>query len=159
MFRRLVALSVTMAATVTALFWLAAFVPGCGPGSQEVDQSAEYSAESLARELVFRFRSLVPESRKSTRAGKAKSKVKTVAELEAGEKSLKKTAGGAVTKKRTGPPTIDDVLDDVDEKLSRVKGASRSESRQKMIEVISKDDSITAAERGTLTELLGRLTD
>ena len=39
------------------------------------------------------------------------------------------------------------------------KGASRSESRRKMIDAISKDVSITAAERNTLTELLGRLAD
>jgi hypothetical protein len=159
MFRRLVALSLTMVATVTVLFLVAAFVPGCGPASHEVDRSAEYSAESLAQELVFRFRSLVPESRKSTRAVKARSKVKTVAELETGEKLQKKASGGAVTKKRTGPPTIDDVLDDIDEKLSSLKGASRSESRRKMIDAISKDVSITAAERNTLTELLGRLAD
>jgi hypothetical protein len=156
---RLVAIALAVAATVFCLLSLAVFVPGCGTAAPQVDKAAEYSAETIAQELAFRYKSLVPDAKKSTRSPRPRSKSKSVAELESGEKAIKKAAGGAVAKKRTAPPTIDDVLDDIDDKISLVKGASRSEVRQKVIEAISKDSSIVEEDKKSLTALLGRISD
>jgi hypothetical protein len=159
MFTRLVAIALAVAATAFCFLSLAVFVPGCGTSAPQVDKAAEYSAESIAQELAFRYKSLVPDAKKSTRSPRPRSKTKSVAELESGEKAIKKAAGGAVAKKRTAPPTIDDVLDDIDDKISLVKGASRSEVRKKIIEAVAKDNSLAEEDRQALSALVGRLED
>jgi hypothetical protein len=159
MFTRLVAIPLAVAATVFCSLSLAVFVPGCGTAAPQVDKAAEYSAETIAQELAFRYKALMPDAKKSTRSPRPRSKSKSVAELESAEKAQKKTAGGAVTKKRTGPPTIDDVLDDIDDKISMLKGTSRSEARKKIIEAIAKDQSLAEEDRQALNALVGRLED
>jgi len=131
---------------------------GCGPGPIEVDKAAEYTPESIAQELAFRYRALNPEAKKSTRKIRPKSKSdKSVADLERDERAEKKNKNTEATKKRTGPPTIDDVMEDLDTKLNKIKGTSRSESCQKVIETISKDSSLTESDRQNLTEKLREL--
>jgi hypothetical protein len=159
MLARLVASSVVAAALVLCSLSLAIFVPGCGPGAPEVDKAAEYSAETIGQELAFRYRSLQPEAKKSTRNAVARTKRKGIADLERDEKALAKASGGAVTKKRTGPPTVDDVLDDIDDKLSRLKGTSRPDARKKVIEAIAKDNSLSEEDKQSLSALVGRLED
>ena len=47
-----------VAVSTVLMLVLPAIVPGCGPGSLDVDKAALYTPESLASELAFRFRSL-----------------------------------------------------------------------------------------------------
>ena len=54
---------------------------------------------------------------------------------------------------------MDDVLDDIDDKLSLLKGTSRSEARQKVIAAISKETSLSEEDKKSLSELIGRLSD
>jgi hypothetical protein len=67
--------------------------------------------------------------------------------------------GRAATKKRTGPPTIDDLLADIENKLNLLKGISRSDVCRKMIDTISQDGSLKASDKKTLTELVSRLSE
>ncbi len=67
--------------------------------------------------------------------------------------------GAGVKKKATGPTTIDDVLDDIDNKLDLIKGISRPEACRKMVDTLSQDSSLTESDKKTLTELVGKLTD
>ena len=56
-----------------------------------------------------------------------------------------------------GPKTIDDVLEDIDSKLGLIKGVSRPEACVKMMDAISKDNSITEGDKKSLNELVDRL--
>ena len=134
--------------------------PGCGPAAPELDTSTDYTPESLAQELAFRFRALSPESKKSTRKPVRRSKSdKSVADLEQSEITSKKGQGAPVTKKRSGPPTLDDLLDDVALKLEKIKGTPRAESYQKLIDAISKDSSLNQADRKVLSEKIQQLSE
>ena len=150
-----------MAAGKAALFLalsISILSPGCGPATPEVDKAAEYSPESLAQELVFRYRSLNPESRKSTRKSVRKSKSeKSIADLERTEKASKKGQAAATTKARSAAPTIDDVLDDIGSKLDKIKGTPRAESCRQMTETITKDSSLTDLDKKLLSEKLKEL--
>ena len=83
---------------------------------------------------------------------------KSVAERERADQAKKKVVG-AVTKKRSGPPTIDDLLTDIHNKLNLIKGASRSDACRKMTDTISHDGSLSASDKTTLTELVGKLSE
>jgi hypothetical protein len=132
----------------------------CGPGAHDVDQAAQYTPESLAQELAFSYRSLQPEAKKSTRQLRRKSKAdKTIADLERDERAEKKGGGTEVTKKRTGPPTVDDVLEDVDRKLDLIRGVARSDACRKMSETISNDPSLTDSDKKLLSEKLKELSE
>jgi hypothetical protein len=65
----------------------------------------------------------------------------------------KKTAKKAVS------TTIDDVIEDIESKISLIKGSSKVETTKKMIETISADRTLKDADRTTLTELVGRFDD
>ena len=118
---------------------LPAFVPGCGSAPLEVDKAALYTPESLASELVIRFQSLNPDARTSSR--KPQSDKRAAERRKRATKGQKKGAG--VKKKAAGPTTIDDVLDDIDDKLDLIKGESRSEACRKMVDTLSRDNSLT----------------
>jgi hypothetical protein len=150
-----VTIPMVLAVSTLLTLVLPAIVPGCGPPSLEVDKAALYTPESLASELAFRFHSLSPDAKVSSR--KAKSDKDLAARLERARKGEKKGAGAK--KKQTGPTTIDDVLDDVDNKLDLIKGISRSETCRKMIDTLSQDSSLTESDKKTLTELVGKLAD
>jgi hypothetical protein len=145
-----------VAAVSTALtLVLPAVVPGCGQASVDVDKAASYTPESLASELAFRFGSLNAAAKASTRGPKSG---KSLAEqVERARKAEKKGAG--LKKKAAEPATIDDVLDDVSDKLDLIKGISRAEACRKMIDTLSKDQSLTEGDKKALTELVGRLAD
>ncbi len=149
------AFRITIPAALILAVLLPVLGPGCGPAAPEVDQSAEYTPESLAQELAFRFRSLNPELKKSTRRPVRRSKSdKSVADLERSEKTSKKSQGAPVAKQRAGLPTVDDLLDDVGFKLDKIKVTPRAESYQKLIEAISKDNSLNEADKKLLSEKL-----
>jgi hypothetical protein len=61
------------------------------------------------------------------------------------------------TKKRTGPPTIDDVLEDITSKINLIKEAFPAETCRRMIDTISKDSSLTESDKTLLTEKVREL--
>jgi hypothetical protein len=129
--------------------------PGCGSDAPEVDKAAMYSPESLAQELAFRYRDLKPEARKLSRPAAPRGKP---GEREQGrridEEVEQKKGGGAVPKKREGAPTLDDVMDDIGAKIDRVPDMPRAEVCRRMIEALSKDNSLTGDDQALLA---GRL--
>ncbi len=132
---------------------------GCGPGAPDVDKAALYTPESLAREFAFRFVALNPDAKKARPTFKSKPmSAKSIAERESADQAKKKVVG-ATTKKRAGPPTIDDLLADIDNKLNLIKGTSRSDACRKMTETISQEGSLSASDKTTLTELVGKLSE
>ena len=148
----------TVGAAVVLGLVLPALAPGCGSGELQVDKAALYTPESLAQELAFRFSALKPESKKSTRKAISTAKsAKRIADVERAAAAEKKGGNTEVPKKRTEPPTIDKVLDDIGSKLDLIKGMSRSEACQKAIATISKDSSLTESDKQLLTEKLREL--
>jgi hypothetical protein len=147
-----------VAAAVVLGLVLPALASGCGPGEPQVDKAALYTPESLAQELAFRYSALKPEAKKSTRKTSSGAKsAKRIADLERARTAEKKRGNTEATKKRTGPPTIDDVLEDVDSKINMIKGTSRAETYRQMIATISKDSSLTESDKQLLTEKLREL--
>jgi hypothetical protein len=146
-----------VAVSTVLILVLPAIVPGCGPGSLDVDKAALYTPESLASELAFRFRALNADAKASTRKAKPKSDKGAAERLERADKVEKKGAG--VKKKATGPTTIDNVLDDIDDKLDLIQGMSRADACRKMIDTLSQDSSLTESDKKTLTDLVGQLAD
>jgi hypothetical protein len=148
----------TAAAAVVLGLVQSASSPGCGPGQPEFDKAALYTPESLAQELVLRYGALNAEARKSTRkvipGSKAAKRIAAVAQAAQAEK---KGGNPEAAKKRTGPQTIDDVLEDIDAKIDKIPGTSRAGTCRQMIEVISKDGSLTEDDKTLLSEKLKEL--
>jgi hypothetical protein len=139
------------AAAVALAIVLLPTVPGCG-GRPAVDRSALYSPESLAQELAFRYRGLKPESRNLTRpiGRRAKPEDRDRARRIDEKVEQQKGGGAEVPKKRAGPPTLDDVMTDIDAKLDKVPGEPRADSCRRMIEALEKDASLSAEDRALL---------
>jgi predicted RNase H-like nuclease len=158
--RREITVGATAASMVVVLA-VAAVGTGCGPAHVDVDPATRYTAESLAQELIVRFQALNPAAKTSRRAVRVNPAAeKTRAErLERAVQAEKKGGGGPGEKKRKGAPTIDDVIDDVDHKLDLLSGTSRSDACRKMIAAISAESSLTAGEKKTLSDLVGRLAE
>jgi hypothetical protein len=152
-----VSISMLVATSTVLMLVVPAVVPGCSSGNLEVDKAALYTPESLASELAFRYQALNADAKKSTR--KLSRSDKAAAEKrERGTKS--QTKGGGVKKKAPqGPRTIDDVLEDIDNKLDLIKGVSRPAACVKMMDTISKDSSLTDSDKKSLNELVDRLAD
>jgi hypothetical protein len=143
------------AATFVMGVVLSALAPGCGPAVLDVDKAAQYTPESLAQELAFRYGALKPEARKSTRkiVSRSKSPDRTAA-LERARQAEKKGGDAPATKKRAGPQTLDDVLEDVDSKIDIIRTTTRAETCQKMTEALSKERSLTDDDRKVLSAKL-----
>ncbi len=145
------------AAAVLALA-LCTTMPGCGPGTPQVDKAALYTPESLAQELAFRYRGLRPEEKKLTRgAGRRARSAKTAAELARDEQAQKKARGADAAAKRDGPPTLDDVMADIDAKLDKIPGMPRPEARRKMIDALANDASLSAEDKTLLSQRLEQM--
>jgi len=133
---------------------LAATVPGCGgPETVEVDKRAYYTPESLASELVFRYRALAADAKASTR--KIQPGQSRAEQVERTRKVEKKGAG--LKKKAEKSTTIDDVLDDINTELGRLKGMSRSDACGKMIDALSKDNTLAEKDKKTLTDHVSKM--
>ena len=144
-----------MAAAVVLALGLLVLGAGCSAGIPDVDKAAQYTPESLAQEVAFRYRALTPETKKAPTRSRSRSRPsKTVADMEKAEKLQKKGATTATTKKRSGPPTLDDLLDDIEDKLDLIKGTSRSDTCRQMVETISKDNSLSQSDKALLSEKL-----
>ncbi len=129
--------------------------PGCSPEPMEHDQSANYTPESLAQELVFRYRSLQPDAQISKLPPRRKSTDKA----DSARPPVSKKSAEKKTAKKAVSTTIDDVIEDIESKISLIKGSSKVETTKKMIETISADRTLKDADRTTLTELVGRFDD
>ncbi len=125
---------------------------GCNSEPTEFDQAANYTAESLAQELTHRYRALSPTAQTSN--VKSRGKKSGTASASKGKPSKKSVTR---TTKKAGPATIDDVLDDIEYKMTLVKGSSPAETTKKMSAAISSDSSLPEADKKTLTEYIGRL--
>ena len=128
---------------------------GCNSGTVEVDRAANYTPDSLADELIFRYRALSVAAKTATYRGS-----------DARSKSGKGASAPAVSKKsvtrstkKKGANTIDDVLEDIDSKIDLISGTPRVATKQQMVEKVSRDPSLRDTEKQELTELIGRLGD
>ena len=142
--RSAIMLTVTAAVVLT----LPILGGGCGSEEVEVDKAATYTPDSLAQELILRYKTLKPSAKTASRA------------------PSKKSSGGAVSKKsapsttkKQDSPTIDGVLEDIGSKIALVKGTSPAETTKKMSEAIASDGSLGDSDKKALTELVGRLAD
>jgi hypothetical protein len=124
---------------------------GCA-GNPEFDHSTQYTPESLAQELAFRYSALSPDGKASTKARSRKPQKKAV-DSKADEQSPTKSQSKAA-KKKDLPKTIDDVLDDIEIKADLVKGMSRAETFERMADVISRDNSLRESDRQLLAQKL-----
>ena len=109
------------------------------------------------RSWLSAISALNADAKTSTRKVKSRSDKAAAEKREHGNKS--QTKGGGVKKTAKGPTTIDDVLEDIDNKLDLIKGVSRPEACRKMTDAISKDSSLTEGDKKSLSELVGRLAD
>ena len=115
------------AAVVVALPLLTA---GCGSDRSEFDKSVYYTPESLAQELITRYRAL---SATEQSADHRPSKEKwTTPGPEKGQMVSKKST----TKKRknSSPAKIDGLLEDIEFKVALITETSPSETTKNMIE-------------------------
>ena len=140
-------------ATAIVLGLLIVAVPGgCGPTATEVDLTAQYTPESLAQELAFRYRKLTPDAKKAQTRNRAKSKTtKSIAQLESSEKAQTK-AKAAATEKKARTENLDDLLDEFETKLGLIKDVSQRDACRRVSEAISQDTSLTASEQKLLSE-------
>ena len=90
---------------------------GCGE-SPKFNKDAEYTPESLAQELVFRYKALSPSGKTSKRARRPEKKA---VGTKADELSTTKSQTKAATKKELAK-TIDDVLDEIEVKTGPGQG-------------------------------------
>ena len=127
---------------------------GCGSEPTEIDKLANYTPETLAQELILRYRALNPEGKKSNRGPGVKLSEAAIAARD--KANLKKKA--QMTKKSPSA-TIDDLLEDIRFKITLIKGMSAAETTKKMMDTISSDSSLPAGEKKSLTVLVGRLAD
>jgi hypothetical protein len=143
------------AAALVLGFVLPALAPGCGPAALDVDKAAHYTPESLAQELAFRYGALKPEARKSTRKSGSRSKsTDRTAALERARQAEKKGSDAPAVKKRSGPQTLDDVLEDIDSKIDKIRTTARAQTCQKMIEALSRESSLADDDRKLLSAKL-----
>jgi hypothetical protein len=130
---------------------------GCGSAAPDVDKAVAYTPESIAQELAFRYRALGPDAKTAAQQARPIKSRKSTAQLESDEKLQTKGKDLATPKKRSGPSTLDDVIQDVDAKLHLLQGVSRTDACQKIIEVISQDKTLTGSDKKLLTEKLKEL--
>ncbi len=156
-----VSISVAVLAAAASTIALAILVPGCGSSAPEVDKSVEYTPESLAAELALRFRALSPTAQAAKRTRSARVEKGRTERLARSEQAKNKVLGGAPAKKKKGPSAspLDDLLDDVENKLSLIKGMSRPDVCRKMLETISADTSLAQTDRDKLRELVSGMAE
>jgi hypothetical protein len=135
-----------------ALVFGAAVSPsGCGR-STSFDKSTQYTPETLAQELAFRYNALSPVGKTPMKTRRPQKSQKAV-DSKADEQSTTKAQSKAATKKER-PKSVDDVLDDIEAKAGLVPGMSRAEVLAKMAEAIGKDGTLDDGARRALVEKL-----
>ena len=127
----------TVAATVVALALL-----GCGDGGPAFDPSARYSPESLAGELVFRYRSLHPDRRDVPKPRPVRTRP------EAASKSAR-----AATKEDQAT-TLDELVRETLTKAGSIPDLSRPDAVGRIAEAVAKDASVPEADRKRIIDRL-----
>jgi hypothetical protein len=102
----------------------------------------------------MRYRALKPEARKFTRPAASAKAASRAAALDAARQAEKKGGKAEAPKKQALPANLDDVMADIDAKIDRVPRTPRSEACKKMIDALSKDETLSADDRKLLS---GRL--
>ncbi len=155
-----IAIAFAISASMAFGLYALTVIPGCGGTDLDVDKAALYTPESLAAEFAFGFKALSSETKATAR--KIKPRVdKNRGKGVLSENAVKKGKRVGTPKKTVpkGPPTLEELVEDVDKKIDLIKGVSRSETCRKMTETISSDSTIDDSERKTLTELVGKLAE
>jgi hypothetical protein len=155
---RSLAVAAVMSLSMLSSLSVMAIVSGCGGANLDVDKAALYTPESLAAEFAIGYKALSADTKATAVKIKARTK-KDRAKPVFSENALKKGKRVATTRKKEtkGPPTLDELVEDVDSKIDLIRDFSRSESCGKMTEAISKDQTLDDNERKTLTELVAKL--
>jgi len=137
------------AACLLAFAWL---VPGCG-SEPTFDAGVDYTPASLAEELVFRAKNLAPSARKAEKKRNAP-KTKT----SPGYVPPPETKGQSKTQtKKAEIQTLDDVLDDVEDKARRIHSMPTPEVFKQMADAVSKDSTLDAADRDAIVAKLNEM--
>ena len=118
---------------------------GCGGGEPQFDPSTKYSAASLAQEFSFRYKSLDRSPAREASGGVV-------------------TKGGAVAKggaltKAAPTNTLDALLDDVITKAATIPGLSPAEASKKLADELAKDPKIAEADKKTIADKLGKMSN
>ncbi len=132
----------TLLRSTFAVIVAATLVTGCGDSSTTFDAASTYSPESLARELVFRYKTLNPD-RRNVRAARPARKPDAAATKEA--KSATKEAQAT---------TLDELIRDASTKAESIPNMTPAEAIRKMADEVGKDASIPEADRKTIADRL-----
>ena len=128
--------------TVAAI--LVATVIGCGNETPTFDPAAQYSAESLAKELLLRAQKSASAPKKS---GKAAPQVKE--EPKVSIETATKEAG-----RHADIQSLDDVIADIVWKAGTIKTAPKGETVSKIVALISNENSLKPNEKQEITQKL-----
>ena len=121
---------------------------GCGPSAPAFDPQTDYTPESLAGELAFRYRDLPENGKKiSSRPVKKAEPLKG--------KALEKS-GEATKEPATNSP--DTIFEDLALKIRQSKKLSPADFCKQMIEAVKKNESLKPEERDALVKRLEQLT-
>lgn len=141
-----------LAVVLTAGIVLAwASAGGCG-SPEHFDQAAEYTPESLAQELAFRYQSLAPSARIAKKARDKSDKQGDVSRSHDEQSQVK--AQTKETTKQAPAATLDDLLDEIDAKARKIQNRSRADVFQKMADAVNKDPSLEPPDRQNLSDKL-----
>lgn len=134
-------------ALALAMAWTLA---GCGSVAEH-DKAVDYTPESLAQELAFRYRSLADSKKK---VSKGWSKAIAATEREAAAKGRPATAT-----KKAQVENADDMLDEIAAKALKIRSAPPAEIFQKMADAVSRDQSLGEKDRQTLAGKLEEMAE
>ncbi len=130
-------------ATVTVVVMLSFL--GCGDEPQ-FDPATKYTPETLAQELVFRYKSL-------DKPGVAVPADKPEGPAEKGEAAARK---GVDATKAAPANTLDGLLKDISLKAASIPGLSPAQASGKVAEIAVKDPAISEADKKIIAERLGK---
>ncbi|MDR3632981.1 MAG: hypothetical protein P4L84_04040 [Isosphaeraceae bacterium] len=135
---------------ITRARWILVLVAlalaGCGESSQ-FDPATQYTAESLAQELSFRYRTLKP----AARAASAKP-----APLRKDRDAEVKSLAEEATKKAPAA-TLDELLAEIADKATLIPGKSRPEVCKAMIDSLAQDKELNDSDKQLLSDKLQQL--
>lgn len=140
------------ASTLGLAVTLVALAISCA-GEPEFNRETRYTPQTVAQELVFRFKALPVAGKTSTKVRKAR---KSAPAPNAEEKGAVKSQAKAAPKKQLAR-TVDDLLDDVEAKVGLITGMPRTEALKKVIEAVSVDRTLDPDDRKMLTTRLDEM--
>ncbi|WZO98498.1 hypothetical protein EP7_000078 [Isosphaeraceae bacterium EP7] len=138
-----------VAAAALALAW-----SGCGGGAADFAPETKYTPETIAQELVFRYRALGEGDQKLTAAAgrgknsRARSKERNAEKVQAKSKEATKAAPVR---------TADSLLDEIASKVRSLPDAPAADSFKKVAAAVRADTTLTPAGRDNLAGRLDEL--